>query len=208
MPSAFPEPSLATPLAAALNALLNAQPAALHRLQRHAGKTVRLALPLLPLHLGLDEGGRFHPLDMVKDVAEDVAEVEAPTLILTPMPSALPLLLGKGKLADLFHVEGDGVFASDISGALADFDWVLALRPFLGDIAASRIDQVLRGMLTWRQQAHDDAGGNLAEYAIYEQAMLAEPTAARAFIAEVDALREDADRLEARLRLLEAKQRA
>lgn len=200
MPSAFPEPSLATPLVAALNALLNAQPAALNRLQRHAGKTVRLALPLLPLHLGLDEGGRFHP--------HEAAEVEAPTLILTPMPSALPLLLGKGKLADLFRVEGDGVFASDISGALADFDWVLALRPFLGDIAASRVDQFLRGILAWRQQAHDDAGSNLAEYAIYEQAMLAEPTAARAFIAEVDALREDADRLEARLRLLEAKQHA
>jgi ubiquinone biosynthesis protein UbiJ len=195
MPSAFPEPSLATPLVAALNALLNAQPAALNRLQRHTGKTMRLALPVFPLTLSLDENGRFFP-------RIEPADAE-PALILTPMPSALPLLLGKGKLADLFRVEGDGVFASDISGALADFDWVLALRPFLGDIAASRVDQFLRGMLAWRQQAHDDAGGNLAEYMVYEQAMLAEPTAARAFIAEVDALREDVDRLEARLRMLE-----
>jgi len=198
---AFPQPSLAVPLVAALNALLNAQPAALHRLQRHAGKTLRLALPLLPLNLRLDEGGQFRPLDAA-DAAEATQEA-APALILTPMPSALPLLLGKGKLADLFHVEGDGLFASDISGALADFDWVLALRPYLGDIAASRIDQFLRGVLAWRQQAHDDTGTNLAEYAVYEQAMLAEPTASRAFIAEVDALREDVDRLEARLRLLE-----
>jgi hypothetical protein len=127
MPSAFPEPSLAIPLVAALNALLNAQPAALSRLQRHAGKTVRLALPVFPQNLSLDDDGRFFP-------QIEPAEAE-PALILTPMPSALPLLLGDGKLADLFRVEGDGLFASDISGALADFDWVLALRPWLGDIA-------------------------------------------------------------------------
>jgi ubiquinone biosynthesis protein UbiJ len=33
--------------------------------------------------------------------------------------------------------------------------------------------------------------------------MLAEPNATRAFVSDVDALREDVDRLEARLRLLE-----
>lgn len=188
MPPAFPE----IPLATAINALLDAQPAALSRLHRHAGKTVRLNLPLLPLHLSLDEGGRFRPRE---------ADSEAiPELSLTPMPGALPLLLNGGKLADLFHVEGDGLFASDISGALADFDWVLALRPYLGDIAASRVDQLLRGVLAWRQKAHDDTGANLAEYAVYEQAMLAEPNAVRRFISDVDALREDANRLEARLK--------
>jgi ubiquinone biosynthesis accessory factor UbiJ len=185
------------PLAAALNALLDAQPAALNRLQRHVGKSLRLALPLMPLTLSLDESGRFRPL------AED--DPTDPALILTPMPSALPLLIGDGKLADLFRVEGDGLFAADISGALADFDWVLALRPWLGDIAASRIDQFLRGIINWREQAHADAGRNLAEYAVYEQAVLAEPHTTRVFISEVDALREDVDRLEARLRLLESK---
>jgi len=191
MSPAFPESTLA----AALNALLDAQPAALSRLQRHSGKTLRLALPGLPLDLALDESDRFSP---VIEAAE-----AAPNLTLTPMPSALPLLLGDGKLADLFRVEGDGLFAADLSGALADFDWVLALRPYLGDIAASRVDQFLRGVMAWREQAHEAAGRNLAEYAVYEQAMLAEPHATRAFIGEVDALREDVDRLEARLRLFE-----
>ena len=191
MPPALPE----IPLAAALNALLDAQPAALNRLQRHAGKTLRLALPVFPLNLSLDESARFGP------AAEDVQA--EPALILKPMPSALPLLLGDGKLADLFRVEGDGLFAADISGALADFDWVLALRPYLGDIVASRVDQFLRGVIAWRQQAHDDTGANLIEYAVYEQALLAEPSAARAFVNEVDALREDVDRLDARLRMLE-----
>ncbi len=195
MPPAFPELSPAAPLAAALNALLNAQPAARERLRRHAGKHLRLALPLLPVDLQLDENSRFLPQIETSD--------EIPSLTLTPQPSALPLLLSGGKLADLFHVEGDGLFASDISSALADFDWVLTLRPWLGDIAASRVDQFLRNALAWRQQAHDDTGANLAEYAVYEQAMLAEPNAVRRFISDVDALREDMDRLEARLNMLE-----
>ena len=199
MRPAFPELSPAAPLAAALNALLNAQPAARERLLRHVDKRLRLALPLFPVDLQLDESSRFLP--------QIEASETAPELILTLQPSALPLFLSGGKLADLFHVEGDGLFASDISSALADFDWVLALRPWLGDIAASRVDQFLRSASAWRQQAHDDAGANLAEYAVYEQAMLAEPHAVRSFISDVDALREDVDRLQARLNLLEAQPR-
>ena len=203
MRPAFPELSPAAPLAAALNALLNAQPAARERLQRHAGKRLRLALPLFPIDLQLDENSRFLPRIETGEEASENTNQAAPALTLTPQPSALPLLLSGGKLADLFHVEGDGLFASDISSALADFDWVLALRPWLGDIAASRVDQLLRGVLAWRQKAHDDTGTNLAEYAVYEQAMLAEPNAVRRFINSVDELREGVDRLEARLKMLE-----
>jgi ubiquinone biosynthesis protein UbiJ len=184
-------------LAAALNRLLDAQPGALSRLQRHAGKTLRLVLPLLPLDLALDDTSRFRP------ASETAAALAEPALTLTPAPSALPLWLSGGQLADLFRFEGDDQFAADLSGALADFDWVLALRPYLGDIAASRVEQFLRGFGAWREQAVQAASRNLAEYAVYEQAMLAEPHAARAFISEVDALREAVDRLEARLRMLE-----
>lgn len=191
----MPAVSPASALALALNALLDRQPAALERLQRHAGKTLRLALPLLALDLALDADGRFRPAP---------ADAE-PALTLMPDPAALPHWLGGGSLAQLFQARGDGVLATDIAGALAQFDWVLALRPYLGDIAASRVEQLLQGLAAWRQQALESAGRNLAEYAVYEQAALAEPAAARAFIAEVDRLRDDAARLEARLKLLEAR---
>jgi len=185
-------------LAAALNALLGKQPAAQARLARHAGKCVRLALPLLPLSVRIEADGGFAAASA--DAASDVQ--------LIPDPSAFPLWLSGGKLGDLFRVAGDGVLAADIANALADFDWVLALRPYLGDIAASRVDQFIQGITGWRSQAVESAGRNLAEYAVYEQAMLAEPHAAREFIAEVDRLREDADRLEARLALLESARKA
>ncbi len=181
-------------LAAALDAALARQPAAAARLARHAGKVARLALPARPVNLLLDVDGRFH-------VAPADARVD---LTLTPNPAALPAWLTGGGLDRLFHADGDGLFAADLAGALAAFDWVLALRPYLGDIAASRIDGLFADLGAWRVQALASAGRNLAEYAVHEQAVLADAGAVRGFVAEVDRLREDVDRLAARLALLES----
>ena len=186
-------------LATAINALLDRQPRAVESLQRHIGKTVSLALPLLELRLILDDAGKFA-------AAPEEAEVN---LTLTPQLSALPRFLfsanpNGGSVSDLFSAEGDGLMAADVGKALAAFDWVLALRPYLGDIAATRVDQFIQGAHAWRTQAVDAAGRNLAEYAVHEEVMLANPIAVREFIAEVDALREGADRLAARLALHES----
>jgi ubiquinone biosynthesis protein UbiJ len=193
----MPAPRPESPLAAALNALLEHQPMARSRLGRHAGKTLCLALPLFPLRLTLVEDGeggcRFSP-----------AEAGAETgLTLTPQPAALPRWITGGTLGDLFSADGDGLLAADLTQALGAFDWVLALRPWLGDMAASRVDQIIQGLAEWRIKAVESAGRNVAEYAVHEQALLAEPHTLKEFIAEVDRLREDADRLEARLSLLE-----
>lgn len=128
------------------------------------------------------------------------------TLTLIPQPSALPAWVGGASMQELFRAEGDGVFAADIAHALGDFDWVLALRPYLGDMAASRMEQFFQGLGQWRRQAVESTGRNLAEYAVHEAGLLAEPHATREFIAQVDRLREDADRLAVRLQLLEARQ--
>lgn len=189
---------LLTPLLAALNPLLATQPAASARLANHAGRVIRLALPGVNLDLAVQETGGFMAAP---------AESE-PALVLTPDPAALPRWLTGGSLDELFRSEGDGVLAADLARALADFDWVLALRPWLGDIAASRVDGFLRGLGPWRDKTLDSAGRNLAEYAVYEQAMLAEPQAVHDFIRDVDDLREAADRLQARLKLLEAQRSA
>jgi ubiquinone biosynthesis protein UbiJ len=202
MPAPQPHPFPESALAAALNALLDRQPMARERLLRHAGKRIILALPLRPLELGLDGEGRFTVPGPETEADELAGAVTSVTL--TPQPAALPKWINGGTVGDLFSAEGDGLLAADLSKAMADFDWVLALRPYLGDIAASRVDQFIQGLAQWRSQAVDAAGRNLAEYAVHEQALLAEPHAAREFIADVDRLREDTDRLEARLKLLEA----
>jgi len=198
MPDATPDFLFAAALGSSLNALLDQQPSAKARLVRHAGKCVRLALPLIPLSVCIEADGGF--VAASADAAPDVQ--------LLPDLAAVPQWLAGGKLGDLFQVAGDGVLAADLATALADFDWVLALRPTLGDIAASRVDRFIQGVMNWRGQAVESVGRTLAEYAVHEQAWLAEPLAVHEFIAEVDRLREDADRLEARLRLLEANRKA
>jgi len=195
-------PTPAALLAQALNALLARQPNARSRLLRHTGKRLVLALPFQPLDLTVDDAGRF-ALPGPETEADEMAGALA-TLTLTPNPAALPRWLTGGKLSELFHAEGDGLFAADIAHAVADFDWVLALRPYLGDLAASRVDQALQGFTAWRGQAADNLGRNVAEYAVHEAAVLADPLAVKTFITDVDRLREDVDRLEARLKLLES----
>lgn len=202
MPVPLPESVLAT----ALNALLDRQPMSRERLLRHAGKRVILALPLRPLELGLDADGRFTVPGPESEADELAGAVSSVTL--TPQLAALPKWITGGNIGDLFGAEGDGLLAADLAKALADFDWVLALRPYLGDMAASRVDQFIQGFSQWRTQAVDAAGRNVAEYAVHEAGLLAEPHAAREFIAEVDRLREDTDRLEVRLKLLEDKHAA
>lgn len=173
------------------------------RLQRHTCKRIILALPLRPLELAIDADGRFTVPGPETEADELSGAVASVTL--TPQPAALPKWITGGTVSDLFSAEGDGLLAADVAKALADFDWVLALRPYLGDMAASRVDQFIQGFAHWRTQAVDAAGRNLAEYAVHEASVLAEPHAAREFIAEVDRLREDTDRLEVRLKLLEEK---
>jgi len=180
----------------ALNTLLEHQPAARAVLARHAGKPIRLALPLSPLHLQASELGKFEPAD--RDCV--------PLLTLTPDLTRVPLWMSGGAIGDLFRVEGDGVLATDLSLALAGFDWVLALRPYVGDILAARLDQFIQAAIGWREKAVVAAGRNVAEYAVHEAGLLADPWAVKGFVADVDRLREDLDRLEARLAILESRQ--
>lgn len=199
MPAPLPESILTS----ALNALLARQPLSRQRLVRHAGKRVILALPLRPLELAVDGDGRFTVPG--PDTEADALAGALSTLTLTPDPAALPRWFTGGTMNDLFRAEGDGLLAADIAHAVVDFDWVLALRPYLGDMAASRFDQALQGFSAWRTQAVDSLGRNVAEYAVHEAGLLADPLAVKAFIADVDRLREDTDRLEARLKLLETR---
>jgi ubiquinone biosynthesis protein UbiJ len=180
----------------ALNRLLETQPHLRDRLARQAGKQAVIQLPPFQIAFAITEGGRLGPRD---------GEQPADTEILVTPDHLLALAAGDRGALKQAKVSGDGVLASDISAALDHFDWALALRPFLGDIAAARAAQALSAFGQWRQQAHAALGRSLSEYATFEAGMLVDRQAVARFVAEVDALRDDAARLEARLKLIEAK---
>lgn len=183
-----------TLLASLLNRLLAGQPGAAQRLATHAGKTLRLALPLAHVDLAVGPDGRLAAAGAVQ--AFD-CEITLPPHVLAQLP-----LLGGAALSGA-RVTGDGVLAGDLSALLRELDWAVVLAPYLGPVLAARADQALHGLARWQEGAREALARSIAEYLVHEAGVLAEGEAVREFVRGVDELREGADRLSARLALLE-----
>lgn len=190
---------LTTPLFAALARLLATQPTLRTRLMAHAGKHVRIRLPLVSVAFRVTEDGNLAVADPALPLAADIA-VSADALML--------LAFGQKDALNGAKIEGDGSLAADLSAALAEFDWALALRPLVGDIAAARTAQAAEGFGRWREHARGAIGRSLSEYMAYEADLLADRHAMQQFVADVDELRDTAARLEARIGLLEQRDKS
>lgn len=188
----FLTPQSALPVA--LDRLLATQPEGRARLARHAGKVVRLVLPLSRWRLRITADGGCAA---VTDEVDADTEIHLPAEVLPALAVGEPGAFGRAR------VLGDGALANDLSVVLTEFDWTLALRPLAGDVLAARGAQALAAFGRWRRQAGDAGGRAVAEYLAYEAGVLAEPAAVRRFVAEVDELRDAAARLDARIALLE-----
>lgn len=186
----------AATLLALLDRQLICQPGVRAALARHAGKQARLRLPLVTLDFRIAGDGGIEAADPVTETAIDTEITVAPD-------GLAALALGDRDAIRRAAVAGDGVLAADLAAALDRFDWALALRPYVGDMLAARAAQAVAGFGRWRAQAHESVGLTLAEYATFEAGLVADKHAVRRFVAEVDGLRDDVARLEARLAILE-----
>jgi ubiquinone biosynthesis protein UbiJ len=72
----------------------------------------------------------------------------------------------------------------------------------IGDVPAHQLARLARYTLGWSRHAAATAVGNVAEYLAHERADLVPRAEADQFTSGVDRLREDVDRLEARIALL------
>lgn len=105
------------------------------------------------------------------------------------------------------RIEGDAELAQRFR------ELALLLRPdveeelawILGDTAAHQLWRAAQLVLGFGRRAADTAVRNVAEYLAHERGDLVPRAEADQFLAGVDRLREDADRLEARIALLEAR---
>jgi ubiquinone biosynthesis accessory factor UbiJ len=181
-------------LARLLNRLLADQPGAAERLAAHRGKRLRLSLPMVRFDLEIQGDGRLAP--GARTAAPD-CEIGLPPHALAQLP-----LAGLDALSAA-RVTGDGVLASDLSALLGRFDWVLVLSPWLGPVLATRATQAAETVWGAQARVREAYARALAEYLVHEAGLLAEGQAVREFVARVDELKEAAERLEARLALLE-----
>ncbi len=186
-------------LARLLNRLLAEQTGAADRLAAHRGKRLRLRLPMVRFDLEAQADGRL----AAAAATDDAPDCE---IVLPPHVLALLPVSGFDAFSDA-RVTGDGVLASDLSALLRQVDWVLVLSPWMGPALATRATQAAETIWGARTGTREAFARSLAEYLVYEARLLAEGQAVREFVADVDELRDAADRLEARLALLE-RQRA
>ena len=108
------------------------------------------------------------------------------------------------------HIEGDAELARRYRELLELLrpDVEEELSHLVGDIPAHHLGRFTSGALDWTRKAAQTTLTNISEYLAHESRDLVSRPEANQFLQGVDTLREDVDRLAARLTLLEQRQRA
>ena len=182
-------------IASGLDRLFAQTPGARDALARHAGRTLALDLALFRARLMIDEGGSLR-----------AAPMDEPEAVIFLTPEVLLRLPAKGKAAFReLRTEGDAELLSAFNDAFQqlDLDAEAELSRLFGPIAGFRLAEAGRAFSGWVKQAAEDTARTVAEYAVEESPMLAGRADIDRFNREVDALRDEAARLEARLSRLE-----
>jgi ubiquinone biosynthesis protein UbiJ len=178
-------------LAGVLNHLISQTPGGMPALARHAGR--RLAIDaLLQRHVFLiREDGQL--------AAVQTAEADATIRLTLDAVSRLPF---EGKAAfRAVPTEGDADLLSAFNDVFQRLQWDAEadLAKTFGPVIGFRLAEAGRSLAGWLAQAGVDTAKTVAEYATEENPVLASPIDIRRFNAEVDALRDDIARLDARL---------
>ena len=135
-------------------------------------------------------------------------ETEADCTLRAPASSLLQLALSQDKPAVLHspqvELEGDSAVLLDLVAVLQDLelDWEYELSRWLGPVASHLIGGHLRSRARWYQQGFTSLNQNLAEYLAEESRTLVGQREAEARFSELDRIKLDLERLEARFERL------
>lgn len=186
----------------AVNAYLALDPATLARLEALTGRVVAIEL------VGLARTLYLMPHAEGLQVMTHYAGAPDARLRGTPLALA-KLSLGaggadaasKGMFSGDVTIEGDVELGQRFKRALdgIDIDWEELVSRVTGDVLAHRLGRTVRELRAWGARAAEHLGLNLAEYLQYESADLAERYELEVFLGEVDTVRNDTERLEARV---------
>lgn len=185
---------------AAGNRALDFDPDTRARLSKLVGKTVRLEL------LGV-AGALFFQIER-DGVRVHEAWDRRTELTIRGSPLAFARMALTGGDADIvesgIQIEGDAALAQQFANLLKhlDIDWEEWLSHYVGDIAAHQAGNIVRDLSRWAKDTRGTMEQNLAEYLVEESRILAGAEQVRVFLAAVDDIRADVDRLEHRIRRL------
>jgi ubiquinone biosynthesis accessory factor UbiJ len=136
-------------------------------------------------------------------------DAPADAVICGSAPALLQMLRGGGSASS--QVKSSVQIRGDAEIANLYRELFVAARPdleeelsrWVGDLPARHLSQLAKSVRTWARRARRTAGENIAEYLQEEGRDLVSKTEAEEFLRSVDAVRDGADRIEARLKALE-----
>ena len=105
------------------------------------------------------------------------------------------------------EIRGDVTLGQRFESVLRelDIDWEEQLSHLVGDAAAHQVGNLVRDALQWGAKSVDTLGRDLTEYLQEESRQLPQRDEVNKFLAAVDVLRNDVERLEARVKRLRAR---
>lgn len=186
---------ISSPLASAINHLLEQEPWARAKLARHGGKVALFDAGVLAVRLAATADG------MVQAAPEEAAA----DVTIRASLADLPLMMqNRAHAFSYVRIEGDADFANTISQLSESLRWEAEhdLARWIGDIPAMRLSAGARTAIEGARATRRKFEENLAEYFLEENPMLVRSKAVADFGNEVAQLRDDVERLAKRIEKL------
>jgi ubiquinone biosynthesis accessory factor UbiJ len=193
-----------TPFQSLLNRNIAASATARSLCRRLDSKVLALHMEGLPFSIYFKAHG--------EQMEVKTASEETPSATLSGTPLAFLRLVGPQPEAALrggsVHIQGDAEIAQTFSELLkqARPDVEEELSRLIGDVAAHQVGTAARSLLTFAQRAASTFAQNVSEYLQEEGRDVPSRVEAEEFIADIDKLRDDVERIEARIARLNGKE--
>ena len=190
-----------------INELIALDPAAMQRLAGWHGRVIAIALrgTGVTFYFVPDPQGRLQLLGSYEGEPDCVIEGSPLDLMRASDPAQGSAQLFAGNV----RIEGDTELAhrfSEVLGKL-DIDWEEQLSRYVGDVAAHELARLAREAKAAGEQGLQRTQRNLAEYLTEEARLLPHPFEVEEWVRDVETLRDDVERLAARVQLLETSER-
>jgi len=192
----------AAAIEAAVSQYLRLVPESAHQLAEFDGKVVAVEIRDTPLRAYL------RPSETGIGVAAHFDGIPDTTLSGSPLGFAR-LALGHNASRVLFsgsvEVEGDVELGQRFKQVLdsMEIDWEEHLSHLTGDVFAHQVGRLMRGATTWSRQALDSFSRDVSDYLHFEGEDVPTAVELESFLREVEILRDDVARLEARVKRMQ-----
>ncbi|MBE0440183.1 MAG: SCP2 sterol-binding domain-containing protein [Gammaproteobacteria bacterium] len=190
--------SLLKPIEFALNATLAVDPESQHKLERYDHRLIVIDITDLAnkICVGIDKQYIRLSANSKHDPDLTISAKALTLLKLSRDPDSL--------FSSEITIHGDVQFAKQLQDFLQgfDFDWEAQLARVTGDTLSYPIAHGIRTLTGWLSDTHQSLQLSLAEYLREESRLLPDKSEINDYLSDIDKLRADSDRIEARIQRL------